>query len=134
VVTTALLAVNVVSDQEAIIKKQNELSADGRQLVALNGLALTLTGLLKAYEDKAFDIAPLAETWTTLASNLETVRDLIIEATRPAVLKEVLRDLEDLKGTFDALTAYATELQNLALAGDSKPIQVFTIPLSERAA
>ena len=134
VIGTALTAVNVVADQKAILKKQSELSAEGQQVVILNSLALTLKGLLGTYQDRDFDLGGLAATWSTLDSNLEQVRDLIIaERTDKAGLQAVLTDLQDLGSMLTALTKFSTDLQDAALSGDASPIQTVTIPIDVAA-
>ena len=133
-IATALLAVSVVADQQAIFEKQNLLSEQGRQMVELNGLSLTVNGLLRAYQDKNFDLSPLQETWTTLASDLQSARDLIVaERTDPTLLRAVQQDLQDLATTFKALTAFATDIQNRALDGDAQPLTIYTIPRKSAA-
>ena len=103
-------------------------------MVELNGLSLTVNGLLRAYQDKNFDLSPLQETWTTLASDLQSARDLIVaERTDPTLLRAVQQDLQDLATTFKALTAFATDIQNRALDGDAQPLTIYTIPRKSAA-
>ena len=132
-IATALLAVSVVADQQAIFEKQNLLSEQGRQMGELNGLSLTVNGLLRAYQDKNFDLSPLQETWTTLASDLQSARDLIVaERTDPTLLRAVQQDLQDLATTFKALTAFATDIQDRALDGDAQPLTILNHLPEER--
>jgi hypothetical protein len=128
IVATGLLAANVVADQQGILEKQAQLSTEGQQLVELNGLSATVKALLDAYQDPFLDLSPLTRTWSTLADNLEAVRDLIVaERTDETGLAAILGDLQTLGSDLERLTGFATTLQNAALAGDSAPTQVLTI-------
>lgn len=133
-IATGLMADSVVKDQEAILNKQAQLTAESQQVVILNGLALTLKGLVLTYEDPAFDPDALASTWHTMALNLEALRDTIIaERTDADGLKELVADLQGLDAMLERLQQFATRLQEAALSGDRTPIQTLTIPIKSAA-
>ena len=134
VIATALTSVNVVADQNAILQKQSDLSTENQQIVILNSLALTLNRLTDTYKDPGFDLSGLAVTWSSMNTNLEQVRDLIIaERTDKDGLRSVLADFKNLASMLEALTLFSTQLQEAALTGDATPIQILTIP-TQRAA
>ena len=134
VIGTALTSVSVVADQNAIIQKQSELSTENQQVVVLNSLALTLNRLTDTYKDPGFDLSGLAATWSTMNTNLEDVRDLIIaERTDKDGLRSVLADFNNLASMLEALTQFSTQLQEAALTGDATPIQILTIPTQQAA-
>jgi hypothetical protein len=134
VIGTALTSVSVVADQNAIIQKQSELSTENQQIVVLNSLALTLNRLTDTYKDPGFDLSGLAATWSTMNTNLEDVRDLIIaERTDKDGLRSVLADFNNLASMLEALTQFSTQLQEAALTGDATPIQILTIPTQQAA-
>lgn len=126
---TVVTSLNIVNDQNAIIEKQRELSDENLQIVVLNGIALTVNGLLDTYKNQGFDMGDLVGTWDDLANNLAAVRNLIIaERGDPQALKAVLADINDFGTTIDALRLYAKDLQNAALSVDALPHSVVTIP------
>lgn len=125
---TIITSVNIVDDQNAIIEKQAELSEENQQILVLNGVAMTVNGLLDTYKDEGFDLDDLVGTWDDLAQNLHQVRNLIIaERGNIHELSAVLSDIKDFRTTIDAMRLFADELQTAALSVDAIPLRVITI-------
>jgi len=133
-VGTIITSIDIVNDQNAIVAKMGELSDENQQVVVLNGIALTVNGLVDTYKDAGVDMSDLVDTWSNLVTNLQQVRDLIIaERTDVQGLKAVLCDIKDFQTTLDALRLYATDLQAAALSVDALPVKTLT-PLAALAA
>lgn len=134
IVSTGLLAASVVADQQAIVDKQAQLSVAGQRLVELNGLSTTVNAMLTCYNDPMFKLTPLAKSWTTLADELQGVRDMVIaERTDAKGLKDALADLQNLNDRLQKMSAFGTQLQKAALSADGQPTEILTISIAQAA-